>query len=128
MEFTIYAGRLNRARYFWSFWLTVILTNIILMAIVSGSSGGRDEDAAAVVVFVLWLLQVCVLSVFIVKRLHDLNRSGGHFWLLLVPLYNVYLILALLFQRGAEGPNRFGDDPLASVGQAPGDPAGGRPA
>jgi hypothetical protein len=50
-----------------------------------------------------------------VKRLHDLDRSGAHYWLLLVPLYNIYLALLLLFKKGTTGPNRFGPDPLQSA-------------
>jgi uncharacterized membrane protein YhaH (DUF805 family) len=49
----------------------------------------------------------------IVKRLHDLDRPGTHYWLLLIPLYDLYLVLILLFKKGAGGPNRYGSDPLA---------------
>jgi uncharacterized membrane protein YhaH (DUF805 family) len=48
-----------------------------------------------------------------VKRLHDLDRPGWHWFLLAVPIYNIYLGLVLLFQRGSWGGNRFGPDPLA---------------
>jgi uncharacterized membrane protein YhaH (DUF805 family) len=48
-----------------------------------------------------------------VKRLHDLGRPGWHWWLFFIPLYNIYLGLVLLFQRGTPGPNLYGPDPLA---------------
>jgi len=60
-----------------------------------------------------------------VKRLHDLERPGAHYWLLLIPVYNIYLALVLLFKRGTSGPNRYGDDPLAAP---QGDMAVARPA
>ena len=42
-----------------------------------------------------------------VKRFHDLDRPGTHFWLLLIPIYGIYIGLLLLFKKGTEGPNRF---------------------
>ena len=48
------------------------------------------------------------------------NRAW-YFWhilLFLVPIYNLYLGLVLLFQRGTWGWNEYGPDPLASGGPA----------
>ncbi len=42
-----------------------------------------------------------------IRRLHDLDRPGSHWWLLFVPLYNIYLEFVLWFKRGTDGPNRF---------------------
>ena len=50
----------------------------------------------------------------VVKRLHDLDRPGTHYWYLLIPFYNIYLGLLLLFKRGTSGCNQYGDDPLAA--------------
>ena len=47
-----------------------------------------------------------------VKRLHDLGRPGWHYWLLLIPLYNIYLAIVLLFVKGTPGTNPYGVDPL----------------
>jgi len=46
-----------------------------------------------------------------VRRLHDLNRSGW-FWLCgLIPIVNVFLGLFLLFVKGTEGSNDYGESP-----------------
>ena len=50
-----------------------------------------------------------------VKRLHDLDRPGWHFWLFMIPLYNFYLGLVLLFKKGTDGPNEYGHDPLKAA-------------
>jgi uncharacterized membrane protein YhaH (DUF805 family) len=61
-----------------------------------------------------------VVSSFItVKRFHDLNRPGWHYWLLLIPFYNLYLAIILLFKKGTAGPNTYGPDPLGSQSPAP---------
>jgi uncharacterized membrane protein YhaH (DUF805 family) len=53
----------------------------------------------------------------IVKRLHDLDRPGAHYGLLLIPLYDLYLVLVLFLRKGTSGPNRYGPDPLAARGR-----------
>ncbi len=35
-----------------------------------------------------------------VKRLHDIGRPGSHYFLLLIPFYNLYLQCCLLFKKG----------------------------
>ncbi len=56
----------------------------------------------------LWIIDILA----IIRRLHDLDRSGGQYGLLMVPIYNIYLALILWFKRGTRGPNRYGPDPL----------------
>ena len=51
-------------------------------------------------------------TIVVVRRLHDLDKSGWWIWLFLVPLFNIYLGALLFFKKGTEGPNRFGMDPL----------------
>ena len=47
-----------------------------------------------------------------VRRLHDLDKCGWWMLLLIVPLVNLFFCLYLLFFKGTEGPNEYGDDPL----------------
>jgi uncharacterized membrane protein YhaH (DUF805 family) len=59
---------------------------------------------------------VTVLAVFLdevgvtVRRLRDLGRPRSHLWLLLVPIYNVYLELVLLLRPGIRA-SEHGDLP-----------------
>ncbi len=45
------------------------------------------------------------------KRLHDLDYSGWRYFLLFIPLYNIYFNLLLLFKDGDEYVNEYGSDP-----------------
>jgi uncharacterized membrane protein YhaH (DUF805 family) len=51
----------------------------------------------------------------IVRRLHDIDRSGWWYLIGLVPLVGVILLLVWFCSRGTNGPNRFGADPLAGM-------------
>jgi uncharacterized membrane protein YhaH (DUF805 family) len=100
-------GRLNRARYFGYMIVLNILVGVISAIIQTTVSG------VVLVIGIILLLVSCIVDIFIViKRFHDLNRPGIHFLLLLIPLYNIYLAFVLLFKKGTEGPNKYGEDPL----------------
>jgi uncharacterized membrane protein YhaH (DUF805 family) len=74
---------------------------------------GGDFNPAPILFFIV-SIPITVIAAFpVVKRLHDLGRPGTHYWLLLIPLYNIYLGLVLLFQKGNNGENIYGPDPLA---------------
>ena len=47
------------------------------------------------------------------QRMHDIGRSGLSLLLLLIPVLGPLWVLLLVFRRGGEGKNRYGDDPLS---------------
>jgi len=51
-----------------------------------------------------------------VRRVHDIGKSSWWLLLLLVPFINYGMVLYLLFKKGEESENRFGDEPLSGVG------------
>jgi len=108
-------GRIPRSTYVWiSLGVTVASYAASFMIGLLLGMAGAGEDAAALVGGAVGLIATVIVGFAAVKRLHDLGRSGVHYWLLLVPLYNLYLGCLLLFQKGADGPNQFGNDPCTS--------------
>ena len=104
-------GRANRAWYLWHIILDdLAIFTMVVVLLVTGVMVGTPLVALPLMGVVL--AGVWAGIAITVKRLHDLGRSGWHWFLLAVPLYNVYLGLVLLFGRGTPGPNRFGPDPL----------------
>lgn len=108
-------GRFNRSKY--------VMTTLAITAIAYATAFaiglvmgvlGLGEDLAGIVGGVVGFMGQIVLAFVCVKRLHDLDRPGWHFWLLLVPLYNIYLSFVMLFARGTEGSNQFGPDPVTT--------------
>jgi len=47
-----------------------------------------------------------------VRRLHDLDRSGWWYWILLIPVIGWIILLVRNCARGTIGPNKYGADPL----------------
>jgi uncharacterized membrane protein YhaH (DUF805 family) len=110
-------GRHNRAKYFWRTLVIGMSVNIVAFVVaflLRGIMGENAEPAALLISYILGLAGAVVVAFEAVKRLHDLERPGAHYWLLLIPFYNIYLAVVLLFKRGTSGPNRYGDDPLAA--------------
>jgi amino acid transporter len=109
-------GRLNRAKYFLRLLAIAVLTQIVVFAagVFLRMIMGRSADQVAPLITAVISLAGTVLSASqVVKRLHDLDKPGSHYWLLLVPLYNIYLMLVLLFKKGTEASNQYGENPLA---------------
>lgn len=64
----------------------------------------------AMVLMMVWLVVAVIVSVGAgVRRFHDLDLSGWHFLLLLIPLINFLTFLYLVFESGKEvGETRWG--------------------
>lgn len=108
-------GRLSRKQYFFYSMIIVAVTYACAFAVgfASGVSGGGVEAAGALG-FTIGIVGGAAQAFIAVRRLHDLGKPGWHYWLLLVPLYNIYLGLILLFTRGVQGANQYGPDPATA--------------
>lgn len=112
MFFTM-QGRLNRKPF-----LLRGLGLGILSLILSSVMGGLAETSSTVLhlvsLLMLPLILVCAAGslTLIIRRWHDLGKSGWFTLLLLIPLLNFLVMLYLWFVRGTAGPNAYGEDPL----------------
>lgn len=114
-------GRIGRGRYLGYLLLTLVVTLVTIygvgaaLGIAIGVTSGGPEDAMnrahAPSLLFGWLVAMAVMIVGAlqsVKRLHDLDRPGAHYFFLWIPLYNIYLALVLLLQQGTAGANKYG--------------------
>jgi len=100
-----FQGRASRSEFWW-FTLFVVVVNIVLQVILG-------EIVGAIFALAVLLPGIAVA----VRRLHDVDRSGWWYLLVLIPLIGgLILIFAFFIHRGTTGPNRFGPDPLAGQG------------
>lgn len=109
-EFFTSKGRLNRRPFFFR-GLALSLPSYLFFQLPEAwelSVGGVIEILFLAIAFAALVLNV----IQTIKRLHDVDKSGWYILLSPVPFINLILGLYLLFKKGTEGPNRFGDDPL----------------
>ena len=107
-----FSGRAARPEYwYWSLFLILgrlvarILDAVIFQVSFSNTASLRSLDS------IFLLIVVVPTFAVLVRRLHDVDRSG---WWLLVYLTIIGIIYPLLVwkcTKGTEGPNRFGPDP-----------------
>lgn len=113
-----FKGRLNRSRYFWRS-LALALPNACLYAltVIMGFSLGL-EIMLVIMALSFMISAICFVSSLslTVRRAHDLNKGGRYVWWLLLPVVNLFVMYKLLFVKGTEGSNDFGEDPLEVVG------------
>ncbi|KAB2832665.1 MAG: DUF805 domain-containing protein [Caedimonadaceae bacterium] len=111
-------GRLNRKRY----WLMSLLTTLVFVLYVfaltaSGfiqtEPGQPVEMGPGLILLLVGYAFIFFISLMMnIKRAHDRGRSGHFLWLLLIPLVSLWPTIELLFLKGTEGSNKFGEDPL----------------
>lgn len=108
-------GRLNRKSYIYrSLFLSLVLCIVQCVLTFATNTIDALELLFAVVAFGFSLFSFVSNIMMDVRRLHDLDLSGWWMLLMLVPLVNIFFALYMLFFKGTDGPNQYGDDPLQS--------------
>lgn len=135
------SGRIRRWRFFvYGLALYIIAPVLILLAIPAIDNARYPRAATFIVVVVLVVSWYWANMALVVKRLHDLNKTGWHYvWMFLVPgllsgglsfelsrrsdghwsvgyglVVGIVPFLAslyLTFARGSDGPNDYGYPP-----------------
>lgn len=105
-QYADFTGRANRQKY-WMFYLFYVLFYIGLTIIdnVIGTGGTLS---------LLFALASLVPSLAIgARRLHDTNKSGWWQLIILIPIIGAIVLIVFFAQKGDQGENSFGPDPLA---------------
>lgn len=98
-----FEGRACRAEY-WRFGAVQSFAGGVLglLALILGDFG--------YVLGVLWNVGILLPSISVmVRRLHDINKSGWFCWIILIPIVGVIWLIVLMAKRGDEGPNTYGE-------------------
>jgi uncharacterized membrane protein YhaH (DUF805 family) len=116
-NYATFRGRARRAE-FWMFalvsWL-IMIPLAIIGAILHGENG-------AITLVDLYSLAVFLPSLaLIVRRLHDVGRSGWWLFIALVPFIGAIILLVFYCTDSQPGPNAYGPNPKeANAAIAPG--------
>lgn len=98
-------GRTPRSEY-WFFGLFIFCGGLVvgIVDLLAGTSG---------LFLVLFILGILLPSfTVLIRRLHDIDRSGWWYFVSLIPLVGNIILLVWACTKGTDGPNQFGADPL----------------
>jgi uncharacterized membrane protein YhaH (DUF805 family) len=113
-KYATFSGRASRSEFWWwqLIWMIItIVFEIILVSVAARATVSSNTGAAVpgpayfAVAAVLWVISLGVLVPTLAvtwRRLHDTNRSGGNYFLGLIPL--VGGIILLVFLAGSSNP------------------------
>ena len=104
-QYAVFYGRARRSEY----WYFVLLT-LIVSFVLSLLSSALGELGALLPT--IWELAILVPSLAVVwRRLHDVGKSGGWYFIFLVPLVGWIILLVFLCKDSQSGENKFGPNP-----------------
>ena len=113
--FTNYANFKGRARRseFWYSYLFVAVIGFVLNLVVPGQPvdlGNGIVYQGVGILYSLWALATFIPLLAVVwRRLHDVNTSGGYFFMCLIPLVGPILLIVKWATAGNPGPNQYGN-------------------
>lgn len=109
-KYAVFSGRAQRKEYWYFYLFSVLIT--LTLAILDIQIGTFDRAAGAGVLSGLYSLAVLIPNLAVtVRRLHDTNRSGWWFLIVLVPFIGGIILLVFLVQDGTPGDNQYGANP-----------------
>ncbi len=106
-----FSGRARRSEY-WYFTLCNFLIALVLfaLALAIGTIGN--------IIYFIYILAVLVPSLaVIVRRLHDVGKSGWFYFISLIPLVGAIWLIVLFATEGDSGANKYGPDPKANYNE-----------
>ena len=114
-QYVDFKGRARRAEY-WNFYLISTLISLALLFIDSYVFGTNPMAGQSGMIGNLYSLAVFLPSLgVLVRRLHDVGKSGWFFLIILIPLIGFIWLLILLFRDSQQGENKWGPSPKEAV-------------
>ena len=110
-QYVDFKGRARRSEY-WYFSLFSVLISIVLGIIDMTVLGADPFAGESGMLGNLYSLAVLLPSLgVLVRRLHDVGKSGWFFLIVLIPLIGFIWLLILLFRDSQQGENKWGPSP-----------------
>ena len=111
-----FKGRARRKEY----WMYVLIQSIIMIGLmILDSILGLDFELQGISLGYGYLYLIGVIVHFIpslavlVRRLHDVGKSGWFYFIFLIPIIGIIWLLVLYCTEGQKQDNKWGPDPKA---------------
>lgn len=122
-KYVTFSGRATRSEFWWFVlfaWGGSILLSLVdsflfgtTVVTENGFSASTNTPIFSTIFGLATLLPGLSVAV---RRLHDINKSGWWYWIILVPLIGFIVLIVWFATDGTRGPNRFGPDPYGDGG------------
>jgi len=107
----VWEGRAPRAEYWW-FELAQVLILVAALII--------DQILGTGVIYIIAAIALILPSLAVlIRRLHDTDRTGWWFWIMILPIIGTIVILVFTLIAGDEGDNKYGPNPYGSAAAPP---------
>jgi uncharacterized membrane protein YhaH (DUF805 family) len=103
-----FSGRAQLSEYWWFTLFTFI---IFFLAVILDVLPNQTKATILFSAAIKLLLFIPIIAVT-VRRLHDTDKSGWYYLIVLIPFVGIFILMYFCTLKGTEGPNRFGPDPL----------------
>lgn len=102
-------GRFGRLSYLgWNMLMGLVaIFFIIITSFIINKDNGLTPFIIMMVI--LYVPMLYFTFVFAIRRLHDLNQTGWLSLLILIPAINILIAIYLVFFKGTEGNNQYGE-------------------
>ncbi len=105
-KYADFNGRARRSEY-WYF----VLCNILAYLILSAVGFALGDYGGLILLGIFWLGVLIPSIAVIVRRLHDVGKSGWFYFVVLIPLVGGIWLIVLLCTDSQVGPNQYGPNP-----------------
>ena len=118
-KYATFSGRASRSEYWWLALISAVLGIILEIVLVSTTAGTVVVSDAGVpsfgpayyaVITITWIISLGTLVptlAVVWRRLHDTNRSGGYYFIALIPLVGGIILIVFLASAPVPAGARF---------------------
>ena len=113
-NYATWHGRATRSEFWWWTLFSFIVTLPFSIASQAGSpmsiTSGSSADAFGPASWLNLLVSLALLLpslAVLIRRLHDTDRSGGWFWIALVPFFGAIILFVFTLMPSTAGRTRF---------------------
>jgi len=109
-KYAVFEGRAQRKEYWFFILFNILFT--FLLTIVDGLTGTVNADTGYGLLSGLYTLAVLIPSIAVcVRRLHDSDRTGWWFLILLIPVIGAIIMLVFMCFDSDKNDNEYGPNP-----------------
>ena len=111
-KYVVFSGRASRKEY-WMFFLFTVIFSIVAI-VLDNVLGIAIQGLSYGPIYIIYALATLLPSLAVtVRRLHDIEKSGGYIFVALIPIVGGIWLLVLVCTKGTVGSNAFGDESIA---------------